>query len=216
LGCAMPFAHVRHTPLENVRDNYLTIVTGICGLFGGTGSAVVLRRGVAVTNAHVAMASRRMSAFSSTGSMIAVEVIACSPALDLAVLGVPADFGGWAPLGRAVAAEPVWAMGTTDGRSAPTAAGLIEHTSVWAHTDGALHSGLMYSAPAGPGYSGGPLVNGEGRIVGITEGVFTRFFDDTVQARYGGRTLLFAYRVEDVLAEVDRLLAGRARPESAA
>lgn len=207
LGCFMPFDHVANTPLVGIRDNYLSIVTGLSGLFGGTGSAVLLGEGLAVTNAHVARASRRLNAFARSGRMLAAEVVAQSDVLDLALLRLEGVKGNPWPVADASVSEPVWAMGTTSGQLAPTASGRIERTHAWAHADGRLQPGLMFTAPAGPGYSGGPVVNREGALVGIVEGVFTQFFDTLSQIRFRGQTVLFAYHARDVLNEARRLLA---------
>lgn len=208
----MPFDRVGSTPLVRICDNYLSIVTGISGLFGGTGSAVLIGKGLAVTNAHVARASRRLNAFARSGRMLALEVMAVSDRLDLAVLGLDDVEGEPPPVAKASLAEPVWAMGTTAGQLAPVANGVVEQTCAWAQADGRLQPGLMFTAPAGPGYSGGPVVNRDGELVGIVEGVFTHFFDAVTQRRFRGQTVLFAYHAGDVLTEARRMLADAVPP----
>lgn len=208
--CAMPFTAVAGTPLAALADNYLGLVGGI-GLFGSTGSVVILRPGLAVTSAHVVRCHGRLTAFSVAGS-VELVVEAVSDRLDLAVLASPPG------LGRALAvAEPrrgdrVWAMGTTTGTLPPTACGVVETTSASVCLEaecakGPFQPGLMYAAGAGPGYSGGPVVDDAGNLVGLTEGIYTRMFG-ALPASWPRQPRMFAYRAGDVVAEVERLCVG--------
>lgn len=215
-GYALPFEAASETPLGRLNDNYLALVTGLPGLFGGTGSAVVIEPGLAVTNAHVVKAGP-FHAYAAKGE-VAAMVLALSRRLDLALLRVPEDLGEAIALGQACKGDAVWAMGTTTGRIPPTVAGRVENPDAHAFVEAtrdAVWGGLMYAAGAGPGYSGGPVVDGGGRLVGITEGVFTHFFDGLGEARLARDPMMFAYRSQDVLDEVDRLL-GRPGPRLAA
>ncbi len=206
-SCALPFNAASGTPLRAVADNYLAIVGGL-GLFGGNGSALVLRPGLAVTSAHVVAHHGRWTALSSVGQ-VQVMVRAVSQRLDLAVLSVPAHVGRLLAIRDAEAGETVWAMGTTTGGNAPTAVGIVETTSarVCLEADcdsGPFQEGLMFAAPAGPGYSGGPVVDRCGNVVGLTEGIYTRMFGEC-PARWPFQPRMFAYRMADVLREAERL-----------
>lgn len=208
MSCALPFNAVKGTPLRAVADNYLAIVGGM-GLLGGTGSALVLRPGLAVTSAHVVASHESFTALSTIGS-VRVTVLAVSQRLDLAVLSVPSHVGRLLPVRDAEVGDTVWAMGTTTGGNAPTARGTVETTSarVCLEADcdgnGPFQEGLMFAAPAGPGYSGGPVVDSCGNVVGLTEGIYTRMFGDW-PARWPFQPRMFAYRMGDVLREAERL-----------
>ncbi len=205
--CSMPFARIAGTPLEPLADNYLSLVTGF-GLFGGTGSAIVLRPGLAVTSAHVLRRHERLTAQSSIGP-VPVELVARSDRLDLAVLAVPHGIGRELRPAPAAVDLPVWAMGTTTGTLSATVAGRIENVRavvcVEAESEGPFQEGIMYAAEAGPGYSGGPLVDGRGRLLGMTEGIYTRMFG-ACPADWPDLPRMFAYHAEDVFAEAERLL----------
>ena len=98
-------------------------------------------------------------------------------------------------------------MGTTTGGLAPTAVGRVETGQATAWLDrraGAGHAGLMYAAEAGPGYSGGPVVDAAGALVGLTEGIYTQLFGE-FPATWPRLPRLFAYHAADVLAEALRL-----------
>lgn len=206
--CVLPFAAAAGTPLEAVADNYLAIVNGI-GLFGGTGSAIILRPGLAVTSAHVVEGRERLTAFCA-GGPVDLTVRVASSRLDLAVLGTPESLGRSLPIRPALPGEAVWAMGTTSGALAPTAKGRVETAAALAcleaHCDhGPFQNGLMYAAAGGPGYSGGPVVDSSGAVVGLTEGIYTRLFGDT-PLKSPDLPRMFAYHAEEVLAEVERLM----------
>ena len=196
-----PFDSLAGTPLDRVADNYLAIITGSV-LFPGTGSALVLRPGLAVTSAHVVEGCAGLTALSRHG-LVELHVLGRSRRLDLAVLAVPEGLGRTLPIARAAQGQAVWAMGTTTGWLAPTASGRVEtdRATAWLdRVDGPGHAGLMYAAEAGPGYSGGPVVNASGALVGLTEGIYTELFDKP-SAAWPQLPRLFAYHAADVWAE---------------
>lgn len=208
-SCLLPFAAAAGTPLEAVVGNYLAIVNGI-GVFGGTGSAVILRPGLAVTSAHVVERRERLTAFGIDGP-VEVRVRAVSDRMDLAVLSVPARLGVALPVRPALPGETVWAMGATSGGLAPTARGRVEVASALACLEARVgeepfQDGLMYAAAAGPGYSGGPVVDRQGAVVGLTEGIYTRLFG-AAPPSWPAVPRMFAFHAEAVAEEVERLAA---------
>lgn len=209
-SCAMPFAAVAGTPLAATSNNYLAIVNGI-GIFRGTGSAVILRPGLAITSAHVVEGRQRLTAFSSQGP-VELSVVGISQRMDLAALAAPECMGDELPVRSPQPGEPVWAMGTTKGSLAPVASGRVEATTARVcleaqSADGQFQQGLMYAAKAGPGYSGGPVVNAEGALVGVTEGIYTRMFGELPRA-WPRLPRMFAYHAAEVASEAERLAAG--------
>jgi serine protease Do len=208
-SCLLPFAAAAGTPLEAVLANYLAIVNGV-GVFGGTGSALILHPGLAVTSAHVVEGRGRVTAF-GLGGPVELGVRAISDRIDLAVLDAPEALGGELTLRAALPGEPVWAMGATSGGLAPTAAGCIEVAAAQACLEaqvdeGPFQTGLMYAADAGPGYSGGPVVDGAGAVVGLTEGIYTRLFGEAPLS-WPAVPRMFAYHAGTVLAEARRLIS---------
>lgn len=201
----LPFDRLSGTPLDHLADNYLAIITG-SALFAGTGSALVLRQGLAVTCGHVVAERGRLTARSRRG-LVELRVLGRSRRLDLAALAVPDGLGRPLTIGAAARGQEVWAMGTTTGGLAPTAAGRVEteRATAWLdRRDGPGHAGLMYAAEAGPGYSGGPVVDAAGALVGLTEGIYTQLFGES-PATWPRLPRLFAYHAADVLAEALRL-----------
>ena len=119
-----------------------------------------------VTAAHVVAGCRVMELADGT----VLNVIAANDDLDLAVLSSPENSGTWLELSADAAArlgEPVTALGypylgqfgqgltVTGGNVSALPGGMFGETQ------------LMISAPVQPGNSGGPLLNGNGAVIGV-------------------------------------------------
>ena len=146
----------------------------------GAGTGIVIDpNGVVLTNNHVISSATDISAVDvGNGQSYAVDVIGYDRTADIAVLqlrgagGLPsAAIGGGVSVG-----EPVTALGNAGGQGgAPEVVsgkvvGLNASVSATDTLTGANEGlgGLIHSdTPIKPGYSGGPLVNGAGQVVGV-------------------------------------------------
>lgn len=144
------------------------------------GAAVAIGPLHALTSAHVAHAAARdgrVRLQRGDGVTEAVAVVrAVSAQVDVALLGTPAGFLTSASTATAapVSGEPVWAVGPHQlGRA--VAAGRVMRST--ASVDGS-GSGFTARLPVLMGYSGGPVVDREGRLLGLT----TVALDETVGA----------------------------------
>lgn len=225
-ACSSPYGQVVGTPLEQVKDSYLSATLGVPVLLGATGSALVVEPGLAVTNAHVPLGLGFLQLRNAAGEGHVAKVLAVSDRLDLALLRVPEGFG--TPIrvsrGELAAGDMVWMMGTTIMGAAPVADGRvvypvalgqltwvdpgpgIQRVNVGNRRDVPVVPGFYVIGGGGEGYSGGPMVNGRGEVVGLTVGRLQRWADPNGPKPGPGESILFAYRITDVLAEVDRLL----------
>ncbi|MDP8977091.1 MAG: trypsin-like peptidase domain-containing protein [Actinomycetota bacterium] len=141
----------------------------------GQGSGVIWDGdGTIVTNNHVVADANEVQVAFADGSRVPADVIASDPFTDLAVLGADreglpaADFAGGLPQ----VGELAVAIGNPLGLENTVTAGIISglNRSVpGAVTQGAtaLVGLLQTDAPISPGNSGGALVDGRGRVVGI-------------------------------------------------
>lgn len=139
----------------------------------GSGSGVVYAPdGYLLTNHHVIDGGATVSASLPDGQEIGATIIGSDPATDLAVLqlaagGLPhATFGSSS---RLRVGQLVVAIGNPLGFQATVTAGIVSALGRSLRTrSGRLIDGVIQTdAPLNPGNSGGPLVDGPGRVVGI-------------------------------------------------
>jgi serine protease Do len=154
------------------------------------GSGVILDPdGYIVTNAHVVKGARRVQVLISTapdstrrsileprGRLVGAQVIRVDEETDLAVLKVQETGLPFLRLGDSDDLEPgqlVLAFGNPLGLKTSVSLGAVsakarqlrpEHPMIYIQTDAAIN----------PGNSGGPLVDTQGRVVGINTFIFSR------------------------------------------
>jgi S1-C subfamily serine protease len=147
----------------------------------GGGSAVVITPdGFMLTSAHVVEGSRRGSASFVDGREMRFEVVGADPLSDLAVLRVDGDTLNPAPLGDAgelQVGQLVVAIGNPHGFAGSVTAGVVSALgrSLPVGRRGGPHrlveNVVQTDAALNPGNSGGALVEGSGRVVGINTAV---------------------------------------------
>ena len=139
----------------------------------GIGSGVVFTPdGYLLTNNHVVAGAARLIASMPDGDQIEATPVGYDPATDLAVLrlavgGLPfAEFGSSAHLR---VGQLVVAIGNPLGFQATVTAGTVSALgrSLRSPSGRLIDSVIQTDAPLNPGNSGGPLVDGNGRVVGI-------------------------------------------------
>jgi len=139
----------------------------------GIGSGVVFAPdGYLLTNNHVVAGAARLVASMPDGHQIEAKPVGYDPATDLAVLrlaagGLPfAEFGSSA---RLRIGQIVVAIGNPLGFQATVTAGIVSALgrSLRSPSGRLIDSVIQTDAPLNPGNSGGPLVDGNGRAVGI-------------------------------------------------
>jgi S1-C subfamily serine protease len=147
---------------------------------GGTGSGVLFAPdGYLLTNSHVVAGAAKVTASLTDGRRFAAAVIGDDPATDLAVLrlagtGLPhAAFGSSNAL---KVGQLVVAIGNPLGFQATVTAGIVSALGRTLRSPGGrlIESVIQTDAPLNPGNSGGPLVDGAGRVVGINTAMIGR------------------------------------------
>ncbi|MBI4493574.1 MAG: trypsin-like peptidase domain-containing protein [Chloroflexi bacterium] len=145
----------------------------------GEGSGFVVdRSGLVLTNNHVVEGARRIVVRFSDGTESNATVMGTDPGTDLAVLKadrVPAN-QGIAALGDSDQVEPgqtAVAIGSPFGLAQTITAGIISAVNRdWGSAGGRPMRGLIQTdAPVNPGNSGGPLLNLQGEVIGITTAI---------------------------------------------
>jgi serine protease Do len=148
-----------------------------------TGSGIMLSAdGYIVTNAHVVKGARRiqvrLSSVRRVGRAIAVEpeaklldakLIGMDREMDVAVIKIDRTRLPFLSLGDSDAVrqgELVMAFGNPRGLEGSVSMGIVSSTSREIHPDDMV-AYIQTDAPINPGNSGGPLIDSEGRIIGI-------------------------------------------------
>lgn len=139
----------------------------------GSGSGVALGDSHVMTNFHV-VAGATAIGVTGDGIILEAEVIGSDPVLDIAVLNVP-GIGGqtqpieFSPSDELVVGRPVYVVGYPLGIGKSISSGIISglgrviplNTSSW------LSPYIQTDAAVSGGNSGGPLVDGCGRMIGM-------------------------------------------------
>ncbi|GAB4539598.1 MAG: hypothetical protein Kow0063_28570 [Anaerolineae bacterium] len=157
-----PFPEMPRTPEEFFRR--------------GEGSGFVWdKEGHIVTNYHVVAGATNVEVRFADGRAVEAEILGTDPDVDLAVLKVdlPADELQPLPLGDSEALLPgqlVLAMGNPFGQEFTMTMGIISavgRTIRSGNSPFSIPEVIQTDAPINPGNSGGPLLDREGRVIGI-------------------------------------------------
>jgi S1-C subfamily serine protease len=138
-----------------------------------SGSGFAVKPGLIATNYHVVEPAYRIEVILQDGDEVGASIVGTAPTMDLALLRVPVDAGRLppAPLGSAL-----------DLQVGQTVMTVSNPLGIWHSATSGIVSGLnrelpgfelgpsliQFDAPLNRGQSGGPLVDSQGRVVGVT------------------------------------------------
>jgi Do/DeqQ family serine protease len=134
--------------------------------------------GIIVTNNHVVEGASRITVNFSDGTQLAAKLIGVDPDSDVAVLRVDAKNLLAAPIGTSsdlLIGETVIAVGNPFGLSGTVTTGVVSALgrSVPSKEAGRTFTDFIQTdASINPGNSGGPLLNIEGRVIGINTMIY--------------------------------------------
>lgn len=148
---------------------------------GGSG-VIVNSRGYVLTNHHVVHRARNITVTLSLGRIsktYPAELIDEAPSLDFAILKIVANGEVFTPAKIGVSSDmsvgdEVLAIGSPFGLQQTVTSGIISNTrrtlTVGKQT---FTNFIQTDAPINPGSSGGPLININGEVIGITTAIYS-------------------------------------------
>jgi serine protease Do len=168
----------------------------------GMGTGVIIdERGYIVTNYHVVEGVTRIQVTTDQGQTMIGRLVAHDRQTDLALLHVSSSQKlPVIPMGRShdlLLAEPVVAIGNAYGYEHTVTRGIISqlHRTVQVSDTQKYRNLIQTDASINPGNSGGPLINIDGKIIGIN-----------VAVRVGAQGIGFAIPVDDAMEIAARLI----------
>jgi S1-C subfamily serine protease len=173
------------------------------GIASGSG-VVISPEGHALTNSHVVHGSAGVEVSLADGKTVLADLVGDDPATDLALLRIPVGGGlAAAPLGdsnRLRVGDFVIAVGSPFGLTRTVTCGIVSALgrTLSSETGRLIEGVIQTDAPLNPGNSGGPLLDCEGRVVGINTAVI-----------YRAQGLCFAVPAATAAFVIEELLAHR-------
>jgi S1-C subfamily serine protease len=150
---------------------------------GGLGTGVIVaQNGTILTANHVIAGASAISVTFADGTTVRAAVVSADPKQDIATLVptgkpgvlVPATLGGSTDVGA-----PVVVVSNPLGLAYSVSSGIISGLNRTADTHDGKYSGLIqFDAPVNPGSSGGPLLDGQGLVIGIVVSIADPGHDD--------------------------------------
>jgi hypothetical protein len=153
--------------LEDMVDNAMPSIV-LVETTSGRGSAFYVRHDTLITNMHVVQQDGYVTLRRSDGSSLSARVQTRAPAFDIAILKVaqPSPSQPFLPMGSALALKPgqeVIVIGSALGK--------LQNSVSRGIVSGLRNSGgvtvVQSDAAANPGNSGGPMMDRNGRVIGI-------------------------------------------------
>ena len=173
----------------------------------GTGTAI-RDGGYLVTALHVVARATAITVRLPDGREIPAELIGRDPATDLAVLKVAA---GLPPLPEApepALGAPVCAVGNQFGLDLSVTCGVVSALHRSGTGFNPIEDFVQTDASVNPGASGGPLVDAQGRLVGVLSAIFTKDADADIGINFAASVALVR-RVTDDLIDHGRVIRAR-------
>lgn len=147
----------------------------------GTGSGFIIdASGLILTNAHVVEGSERVRVHLLDGRTFEGEVKGSDPVTDIAVIKIEGENLPTVTLGNSDLVRPGdWAIaiGNPLGLDNTVTAGIISAVGRSSGQIGAVNKRVTFlqtDAAINPGNSGGPLLDAEGRVIGVNTAIFQR------------------------------------------
>ena len=173
------------------------------------GTATAIRDGgYLVTALHVVARATAITVRLPDGREIPAELIGRDPATDLAVLKVAAELPPLPEAPEPALGAPVCAVGNQFGLDLSVTCGVVSALHRSGTGFNPIEDFVQTDASVNPGASGGPLVDAQGRLVGVLSAIFTKDADADIGINFAASVALVR-RVTDDLIDHGRVIRAR-------
>ena len=181
----------------------------------GTGSGfVVSSDGLIVTNQHVVDGATQVAVKIGTdGEQLPAEIVGIDPSQDLALLKVDAKDLPTLELGDSDSVEvgdDTYAIGNPYGLDHTLTTGVVSalNRDLEAPNGATISGAIQTDAALNPGNSGGPLLDGDGKVIGVNAQIATGGTEGGGNVGIG-----FAIPASTVSQFIEQARSGQAQPE---
>ena len=182
-----------------------------------TGSGfVVSKDGLIVTNDHVVAGASQVQVKVGTSDQAQdATIVGADPSRDLALLKVDATNLPTLSLGDSSAVgvgDPTYAIGNPFGLDHTLTTGIVSalQRSLQAPDGATIDGAIQTDAALNPGNSGGPLLDADGRVIGVNSQIQT---GSSNGAESGNVGIGFAIPANTVKSFIDQAKAGKLAPQ---
>ena len=164
--------------ITNIALTYDFFLNPIPSQASGSGS-IISKQGHILTNTHVVKDAKRLVVTLSDGSKWSAKLVGADPVTDLAIIQIKAPPGRLTiiPMGTSDKLRPgqkVLAIGNPFGLERTLTTGIISAIRKHIKTDESeMEEVIQIDAAINPGNSGGPLIDSNGKMIGINTAIFT-------------------------------------------
>ncbi len=165
------------------------------------GTATAIRPGgYLVTALHVVARALEITLRLPDGRELPAELVGRDPATDLAVLKVAAELPLLEDAPEPALGAPVCAVGNQFGLGLSVTCGVVSALHRSGVGFNAIEDFVQTDATVNPGASGGPLVDAQGRLVGILSAIFTKDADADIGVNFAASVALVQRVAGDLIA----------------
>ena len=165
----------------------------------GSGT-VVLPGGYIATNLHVLGRATAVNVRLHDGRVLPAEIVGGDPPTDIALLKIALDLPLLVPGPEPAFGDRVCALGNPFGLGLSLSCGVVSATRRTGTGFNPIEDFIQTDAAVNPGGSGGALLDGEGRLIGLVSAIFTKRNDANIGVNFAASRALLMRVVEDLAA----------------
>ena len=165
----------------------------------GSGT-VVLPGGYIATNLHVLGRATTVKVRLNDGRILTAEIVGGDPLTDIALLKLALDLPLLVPGPEPAFGDRVCALGNPFGLGLSLSCGVVSATRRTGTGFNPIEDFIQTDAAVNPGGSGGALLDGEGRLIGLVSAIFTKRSDANIGVNFAASRALLMRVVEDLAA----------------